>query len=245
MKMLHFSRPPAGRLVILVVLLSAASVSGQAAETEGYPSPKRFESAIEHFEKQDHFSPPPTGAIVCVGSSSMRKWHGKIHEDLAPLTVIARGFGGSNMNDLLYYLDRIVLKYKPRAVVIYEGDNDTAVGISPSTIAEMFRKVATRIHQALPQARIYFLAIKPSVARWKLWPKMQQANRLIAHQCAQDPRLTFVDVATPMLDSNGQVKKDIFESDNLHMNRKGYEIWRDVLRPILMAHEAKFEKQKH
>ena len=95
----------------------------------------------------------------------MRMWHSKIHEDLAPLTVIARGFGGSTMFDLLHYTDRIVLPYKPRAIVVYEGDNDVAIGVGPEEIRDTFRKFVHKVHAALPQTRIYFLAIKPSYSR--------------------------------------------------------------------------------
>ena len=208
-----------------------------------YPSPDRFERAIRAFEKADRTKPPPTGGIVCIGSSSMRKWHATIRKDLAPLTVIPRGFGGSNMHDAFSFADRIVIRYKPRAIVLYEGDNDIAQGISPTKIRNTFLALVAKIHRPLPQTRIYVLAIKPSVRRWNLWPRMRQANRLLAEECAKDKRLTYVDVAAVMLKKNGQVKTDIFESDNLHMNRKGYLLWKKVLRPTLLRRELRFELQ--
>lgn len=218
----------------LLGVYAAATVSF-AAE---YADPGRFESAIQEFEKQDATNPPPAGAIVCTGSSSMRMWHAMIHQDLAPLTVVARGFGGSNMNDLLTFADRIVIAYRPRAVVIYEGDNDIAQGISPPAIRDKFVALVEKIHKQLPKARIYCLSAKPSIARWKIWPKMQQANRLLSAECQRDPRLTFVDIAGGMLDEQGHVKTDLFIADGLHMNRKGYVIWRDTLRPILLQRET-------
>jgi beta-glucanase (GH16 family)/lysophospholipase L1-like esterase len=212
--------------------------SWQREDDEGfYPDPQRFEKAIQAFESQDKKTPPPTNAVVCVGSSSMRGWHGTIHEDLSPVPVIPRGFGGSNMKDALHYAERIVLAYKPRAVVVYEGDNDAAQGIGPEKILRTFQAFTETIHQQLPKTRIYFLAIKPSIKRWAMWPAMQQANTLIAEACTNDGRLTYVDIATPMLNAQGQPKKDIFKSDDLHMNEKGYVIWKDVLRPILHEKE--------
>ena len=188
-------------------------------------------------------SPPPSGGIVCIGSSSMRGWHDTIKEDLAPLSLIPRGFGGSNMNDALHYTDRIVLPYKPRAVVLYEGDNDIAHGISPEKVAEKFQAFSTKVHEALPYCRIYVLSIKPSIRRWALWPKAQTANGLINAQCAKDKRLTFVDLAPGMLDEQGSPRKEIFKEDMLHMTRAGYVIWRDTLRPILLKGELQFERQ--
>ncbi|MDP6848266.1 MAG: SGNH/GDSL hydrolase family protein, partial [Kiritimatiellia bacterium] len=206
-----------------------------------YGDPKRFEKDIQRFEAEDKKNPPPQGAIACVGSSSMRGWHKTIKDDLAPLTLIPRGFGGSNMNDALHYADRILLPYKPRAVVLYEGDNDTAQGITPEKIAATFQELVDKIHGELPECRFYFLAIKPSISRWHLWPKMNEANELIASKCKEDKRLTFVDVASGMLDDEGNPKKAIFKKDNLHMNRDGYVIWRDILRPVLVKTELQFE----
>ncbi len=231
-----------------VVLLLAGTlgqvVLGQVVEGGGgphYPDPSRFEAAIQRFEEADAKQMPPVGAIVAVGSSSMRGWHGTIAGDLAPLTIIPRGFGGSNMHDALHFVDRIVLPYRPRAVVVYEGDNDIAGKIAPAKIAETFRALAERVHQELPECRIYVLSIKPSPSRWHGWPAMQEANRLLAAACAEDVRLTFVDVATPMLDEEGKPRAPLYQKDNLHLTRAGYELWRDVLRPILLPAEQPFE----
>ena len=212
-----------------------------ADERKEYPDPKRFDEDIQRLEAEDKRHPPHQEAIVFVGSSSIRGWHNTIKDDLAPLTVIPRGFGGSNMNDALHYADRIVLPYRPRAIVLYEGDNDTVQGISPKQIADTFQQFVDKVHEELPQCRIYFLSIKPSVSRWHLWPKMKEANSLIATKCTQDKRLTFVDVASAMLNEEGTPKKTIFKQDNLHMTRDGYVIWRDVLRPVLTKAELRFE----
>jgi len=217
------------------------SVSG---DNKKYPSPERFEEDIQDFETTDRKQSPPQGAIVCVGSSSMRGWHETIKDDLAPMTIIPRGFGGSNMNDALYYADRIVLPYKPRAIVVYEGDNDIAQGIAPENIAGTFRAFVKKVHEKLPKCRIYCLSIKPSISRWSLWSKMQEANSLIAVECTNDKRLTFVDVASAMLNDEGNPRKEIFKADNLHMTRDGYVIWQNVLRPILIKAELQFELYK-
>ena len=201
-----------------------------------------FETSINNFESQDRKIPPRRHGIVCIGSSSVRGWHATIQQDLAPLTIIPRGFGGSNMNDALHYADRIVLRYRPRAVVIYEGDNDIAQGVGTQKIVETFRAFVAKIHKDIPDCRIYFLAIKPSIRRWEMWPQMRATNDAISTLCANEPRLTYVDVASGMLNKSGRPRPDIFLKDHLHMNRSGYLIWRDALRPILMRNELGFEK---
>lgn len=206
-----------------------------------YRDATRFEQAIQRFEKQDARSKPPPGAVVCVGSSSIRMWHGRIADDLAPLTLVPRGFGGSNMNDLLHYLDRVVIAYRPRAVVIYEGDNDISQGVCPSMIANTFDRVVERLHDQLPDCRVYVLSIKPSPARWQLWPKMVRANELLKAACRRDKRLTFIDVASPLLGEDGQPVAELFVADRLHLSPAGYDRWRDAVRPVLVSAEARFE----
>ena len=222
-----------------LIIIWAIGWSFLFAQGKGdYPDPQRFEEYIRHIEHQDSISPPPSGAVVCTGSSSMRMWQGTMREDLAPLTVILRGFGGSTMHDLLYYADRIVVKYAPRAILVYEGDNDVAAGVSPKKFLKEMRLFVSLIHDKLPATRIYFLSVKPSLARWSMWPAMKKVNDLMAEECAGDTLLTYIDVATPMLDKEGKPLKDIFISDGLHMNRKGYLIWRKTVRPVLVKREV-------
>jgi lysophospholipase L1-like esterase len=233
-------------ILAMMFMFFVAGITDAFSQTDSggkadYPDPTRFEGAIRRFESMDLKNMPPEKAIVCTGSSSMLGWHKTISKDLQPLTIIPRGFGGSTMNDLLFYAEQIVIKYKPRAVVIYEGDNDIAIGIPPSMIRDTFREFTAKVHEYLPDTRIYFLTIKPSIQRWKMWARMKEANSLIASECEKDERLTYIDVSTPMLDDSGMVRKDIFLKDNLHMNESGYEIWKGIVRPVLIKNELKFD----
>jgi lysophospholipase L1-like esterase len=226
-------RPFLWLILLLVSLPSLAEL----------PNPLRFESAIEAFEQQDLIDPQPEGAIVLTGSSSIARWNAQSHAALAPLTVIPRGFGGSVMNDALYYIDRVAIKYKPRAIVIYEGDNDTGQGepIENDLIIEQLQTLITRVHQTLPETRIYVLAVKPSVLRQRVWPVAQEVN--IAYQAiaANDSLVHYIDVATPFLKPDGTVMTDIFIGDNLHFNEKGNEIWGRTIKAALMPIEAQYE----
>lgn len=214
-----------------------------ALESHDWPDPARYEEAISEFEKSDRSQMPPEGAILAIGSSSMRGWHGNIHKDLQPLTIIPRGFGGSNMYDVYSFADRIVLPYKPRAIMIYEGDNDIALGAPPEAVMQAYRAIKYHVHSADPSVRFYLLAVKPSPSRWDVWPQMQEVNRLFQQEAESDPRVTYIDIATPMLGLDGMPKPEIFLDDDLHMNRKGYELWRDAVRPILILGEADREKE--
>lgn len=224
--------------------LAAVLVLFSMTAAADYPDPERFRPAIDAFLAADTESAPPHGAVVATGSSSMRGWHGRIAEDLAPLTIIPRGFGGSNMKDVRHFLDELVLRHRPRAVLLYEGDNDVAAGATPDEILEHFDAIQAGIHDVLPDTRIYILAVKPSIRRWNLWGTMSATNTMLAARAGADPRLTFIDIATPMLSVKGKPRAEIFVRDNLHMNSAGYDIWRDAVRPVLVAAEAAFEKRQ-
>lgn len=216
-----------------------------SAFAQQVPDPKRFEAEIARFEQQDQQQHPPQGAIVLTGSSSIAKWNGKAAAALTPLTVIPRGFGGSIMHDLLYYLDRVVLVYKPRAVLIYEGDNDVSPYRIPSdAILDDLKQIISKIHTTLPQARIYVLSVKPSVLRRASWPVAQDVNARYRALAAADPLVYYVDVATPLLNHDGTVMTDIFLDDNLHLNDLGNSIWGATIKAGLMPMEARAELNK-
>ncbi len=211
---------------------------GAAAE---YPDPTLWESTVAAFALEDEVANRPQGAIVATGSSSIRLWDHRIRQDLAPLSVISRGFGGSNMNDLRHYLRELVLKHAPRAVMIYEGDNDVAQGVPVRRILSTYRGVIERIHQADANIRIYLLSVKPSLARASMWPVMRDVNTGMNALARESDNVFFIDVATPMLKTDGSVRDDLFVSDQLHMNQRGYDLWRNAVAPVLIANEIRYE----
>ena len=219
----------------------AALLTANAVHAAEYADPERFRSAIDAFQAAEAESMPARGAVVATGSSSMRGWHGRIADDLAPLTIIPRGFGGSNMRDVRHFLDELVLRHEPRAVLLYEGDNDVAAGLAPEQVLAEFDAIDAAIAERLSETRIYILAVKPSIARWQLWPTMAKTNDMLKARADNDPRLTFIDIATPMLGEDGKPLAEIFVADMLHMNGKGYDIWRDAVRPVLVEAEQAYE----
>ena len=207
-------------------------------ESQAQPEQKNpalyWESAIEEFEQMDSDLIPPENAVLFVGSSSIVYWR-SLARDMAPLTVINRGFGGSQMSDLNYYRERIVLKYKPRLIVVYEGDNDIGLGSKVDSVLSEFDDFTAFMMKKLPEVIVCFIAVKPSVLRKDYWPKMQRVNAGLAERARKNTRLCYIDIATPMLLNDGSVNPDLFVSDGLHLNEMGYKVWADVVKPVLMA----------
>ncbi len=189
-------------------------------ETE---KPNRFEDEIRIFEIMDHFRPPPVYAILFTGSSTIRSWY-DLERQMPGLEVLNRGFGGSTMKDLNHYLDRIVLPYHPSKIVVYEGDNDIARGASPEEFLKDCRLFVEACTSALPDADIYFISIKPSPARTPDWQEMHRANRMLEEFCSDLEKVHFINISALILQNDGIPHEDLFDTDRLHFNDKGYEL---------------------
>jgi lysophospholipase L1-like esterase len=223
-------------LVLAAVLCAAAYLHYLSGARN---DPAFFESAILAFEKSDREAMPEAGGIVFVGSSSIRFWS-TLEEDMAPLPVLNRGFGGAHFLHVVHNADRAVLAYAPKAIVVYAGDNDIASGTSVEDVVSGFRAFVARVHGRLHEAEIYYLPIKPSKLRWDLWPEMSQVNAEIEALTRQDARLHTIDVATPLLDAQGEPRDDVFIVDGLHLNETGYAAWTEVVAPVLRAAWARW-----
>lgn len=226
------------RVVILAALVFACGLAADAtcAQTPTAPAeskPPRFEDDIQKFETWDRQNSPPRDAVLFAGSSSIRLW--PTAESFPDMPVINRGFGGSTVADVNQYAERIVLKYEPRLIVFYAGDNDVASGKSPQQVFDDTRAFVDLVHARLPNTRIIYLPIKPSLARWAKWSQMQEANNLVKRLTESDPNLEYIDTATPMLGSDGQPRTELFREDGLHLNDAGYREWNDLLRPVLQS----------
>ncbi|MGN6790416.1 MAG: SGNH/GDSL hydrolase family protein [Rhodanobacteraceae bacterium] len=196
------------------------------------PPPQSWQHDIGQLVADDNAHPPPQHGVLFVGSSSIRMWT-TLAADFPGVPVINRGFGGSAIADSTYFADRIVVPYHPRLIVMYAGDNDIEEGCTPWQVLDEFKAFVARVRRDLPDVAIAYISIKPSLARWSIWPRMRQANRLIAAWSRTQSRVTFVDVAPAMLDANGKPRAALFRDDGLHMTPAGYAIWVKALKPVL------------
>jgi hypothetical protein len=137
----------------------------------------KWEKEIAAIEARLKASPPAPGGVLFAGSSSIRLWD--LKKSFPDWPAVNVGFGGSWIPDATHFAPRIVLPHKPRAIVFYAGDNDLAAGRSPEQVRDDFKAFAAAVHTDLPKTRVLFVAVKPSVARWKLFATQTKANRLV------------------------------------------------------------------
>lgn len=194
-----------------------------------------FSNEIAVFKKQDTVSFPPSNAILFVGSSSFRKWQ-DIASYFPGYTIINRGFGGSTLPDLIRYEQDIIFPYHPKQIVIYCGENDVASSdtITAKMVLQRFKQLFTDIRSAIPGVPVVFVSLKPTGSRWQMKDRMVAANKLIKKYLGKKKKTVFLDVWKPMLGADGKPMKEIFLADNLHMNEKGYAIWKKLIEPHLI-----------
>jgi len=187
-----------------------------------------FAGEINAFADADHDNPPPKDAILFIGSSSIRLWK-TLEQDFPNHQVINRGFGGSQIIDSVNYVDRIVIPYRPKHIVFYAGGNDINAGKSPEELLADFQAFVHKVRKTLPNVKISYISIAPNPARWSQVGRVREANRLISTYARYDGRISFIDVFPHMLGRNGLPRPDIFVDDRLHMNAKGYELWKQIV----------------
>ena len=187
-----------------------------------------FAGEINAFADADHDSPPPTNAVLFIGGSSIRLWK-TLAQDFPDHQVINRGFGGSQIIDSVNYMDRIVIPYRPKHIVFYAGGNDINAGKFPEEVLADFQAFVRKVRKTLPDVKISYISIAPNPARWSQVGRVREANRLISTYVRYDGRLSFIDVFPHMLGRNGQPRPDIYVADRLHMNARGYEIWKKIV----------------
>jgi lysophospholipase L1-like esterase len=223
-------------IVSLAAVLAVPPALAAPAAAEPWPDPARLEEEVRAFERADSLAPPKPGGILALGSSSLRLWT-TIERDLSPLPIVPRGFGGSTTHDAVHYADRLIGATAPRAVLLYEGDNDIEAGVSPDAVRDEFLALVDAVRSRAPGARFYVLSIKPSPARWKFWESARIANGRLRSACEAETLCTFIDVATPMLAANGRPRPELYLADSLHLTPKGYEVWRKLVRQYLFRGE--------
>lgn len=215
------------------LLLVMCLVLGIRAEARQGPVLEvRFAEQVEAYENADRTSPPPARGILFIGSSIFRLWE-NLGSQMAPLPVFNRAFGGSRTHEVLAYMDRIVLPYRPRVVVYYCGSNDINANVTPTRIATNFRTFVERVRASAPATRILFVSINKAPQKRDRWADVDEANRLIRAYTTQVPGLRYVDVNSALFDAAGEPRMDLYLPDLLHFRAPAYVEFTRIIKPVL------------
>jgi len=229
---------------LFATLLISTTQPGHAAEPGQEtvikrPTQQRYEKLLLTVKQ----NPPGTAAIICIGSSHMERWK-TVTNDLAPLRIYNYGVGGSRMAEAAdLYIVNLAIPYKPRAVVLYEGSNDLAGGVTPDQILEDFKRLYGKLHDALPETRLYVLGIVASPGkRFEKISDTKRTNDLLQKECELHSWMKFIDTTSPLIGADGLPKTECFIPNNVHMTPAGYAAWTAAIVPVVLPVERAFEK---
>lgn len=194
---------------------------------------QRLQRAFASFDAVDALAMPPAGGVLFVGSSSIAFWP-DLRQEFEELPVIVqRGIAGSRMADLAAHADRLALRYRPARVVVYAGENDLAEGAAPAEVFEAMRAFVARVHEALPDAFILWVSIKPSPSRWAIDARFRESNALVRRWMEGRPGTQYVDLHPRMLGAGGLPRAELYAADGLHLSAAGYALWEEVIEACL------------
>lgn len=201
---------------LYVLVISAVNLYAQ--------DPTRFNNDVEKLVNTGYNFSDNKKLVLFTGSSSVRMWI-NVQEYFPGYNVINNGFGGSHFSDLIYFYNKLIIPHQPDILFIYEGDNDIASKEKPRKIVKEAKFLLSKIRRDLPNTDVVLISAKPSVARWDLRNEYQKLNKKLAKLADKQNKVEFADIWAAMVDENGNVFPDVFLEDNLHMNKKGYDIW--------------------
>ena len=237
---MHSDRRQASQVRVLAIMVAVGALTWSAARTgdvraaQSGPAGQemRFADQIAAFRDQDRSSPPPKEAILFIGSSIFRQWT-TVKEHMAPLPVFNRAFGGSRTWEVLHYMDQIVLPYRPRVIVYYTGSNDVNAGEPAPAITERIKAFVARTHTALPDTRIYFVAINRSPDKRARWNVVDAVNADLKALSATTPYLKYIDLNPVLFDAHGEPRTELYRPDGLHFHPPAYDLFAAIIKPAL------------
>lgn len=209
-----------------------AAQVGTTAPAANQSNFAQWEKEIAAYEQMDRTNPPPKGALLFIGSSTIRLWK-TLAEDFPKHRVINRGFGGSQIADATHFAERIIFPYEPRMIFLRAGGNDIHAGKSPAQVFEDFKAFVAKVHARLPQTEIVYISLSPSIARWNEAEQNRELNRLVKEYVARTPRLKYIETYDTTLGPDGKPRPELFVEDQLHFNAAGYKLLAERVRPYL------------
>jgi hypothetical protein len=192
----------------------------------------KWEKEIAAYEQMDQTNPPPRGALVFIGSSTIRRWT-TLAQDFPAQPVVNRGFGGSEIVDSTHFAGRIIFPYQLRMVFLRAGGNDLWAGKSVEQVFADFKEFIATVHAKLPETEIVFISLSPSLARWAQHDKEKAVNTLVAEYTKQTPHLKYIETYDIPLGADGKPRAELFVADKLHFNADGYKLLAERVRPYL------------
>jgi len=232
--------PPLARLLLTALALGfSASLIVAENKAPVWPKPKpsshdygKWEKTIAGFEAADKKSPPPKGAVLFVGSSTIVRWK-TLDKDFPGITAVNRGFGGNQIKDSTYYAERMIFPYEPKAIFLRAGGNDINAGWPAEDVFADYKAFVSKMRTKFPGIPITFIGLSPTIKRLEQVAEGNRLNAMIAAHCRENAGLAYIDCSKMTLDAGGKVRPELLHEDKLHFSAEGYRLLAEAVRPYL------------
>jgi lysophospholipase L1-like esterase len=197
--------------------------------------PFPFWNEVQSLKKKDSTSFPAPAQILLIGSSSFTLLRDTVNI-FPQYKILNRAFGGSTLEDVIRYRYDVIYPYQPKQIVLYCGENDLASSdrVTAEMVVQRFKTLFQLIRSKYPSVPFVYISMKPSPSRAHLMSKMKQANQLIERFLKTKPAAGYVNIFDAMLKADGTPNETLFRQDMLHMNPKGYALWKKKIQPLLL-----------
>lgn len=224
---------------LALIFAQQAFSQATAAAPPAWPKAKpvshdysKWEKAVAAFEEADRKSPPPKGAVLFVGSSTIVRWK-TLATDFPGVTTLNRGFGGNQIKDSTHFAERMIFPYEPKAIFLRAGGNDINAGWPAEDVFADFRAFVAKMRQRFPGIPIAYIGLSPTIKRWEQVAEGDKLNDLIQAYCRDNEGLTYIDCRRLTLDAEGKARPELFVEDKLHFSPAGYKLLAEAVRPHL------------
>jgi lysophospholipase L1-like esterase len=233
------AEPPQGdRLNAAEALVPAdpSALVAPSAAPRALPADRkdRWEEEIAAYEQETLQQPPGPGSVCLLGSSNVRLWS-TLAEDFPRLNIVNRGVGGCYLSELAEFAPRLLAHVHPAVVVVSAGGNDIDSGAAAADVATAFQHLVAEMRKVLPEVKILFLEIAPSIKRWEQVETQAEANRQIAAwiEAGNAPGVSHLDTSAAFLGADGLPAAECFLDDTLHPSPIGNSRRAQILQPVL------------
>jgi lysophospholipase L1-like esterase len=191
-----------------------------------------YENEIQRLEKErTELTYDPK--LLFYGSSSIRLWE-TLYDDFADYKPVNLGFGGSTLAACDWFFDRVVSPFHPDSIIVYAGDNDLGDGRHPEEVFIFFQQLVARTRRQFGDIPLAYISVKPSISRWNIVDSIRYCNKIIEEEIKrQADHLYFINIYNRMTDNAGYPKREFLDPDGLHINEKGYALWKGIIHQYL------------
>jgi len=170
-----------------------------------------------------------SNSIVFFGDSHTQNF--EVAEAFKSLNVKNRGIILDGTATALERLDYIVSK-QPKKIFIQIGINDLLSGVTPKVVSDDIEKMIEKTKYISPRTSIYIQSVFPT--NWNKFKDQKpvlndviELNRLL--QSVSDKyNCAYIDLFSLLVKGSG-LNPEYESGDSLHLNGKGYVLWRDYI----------------